>query len=129
MKAKQFERKHGLGYNNAPYYKKIWKHLFPESDPHDFSNASLYFIYVNEIRRLVADTLIDKAPADIYEFFGGKCKSSTCNQYISRLYMQQENNTIRPTVVKRYENILDKFNVPYEHLKPKFKGLKWENGF
>ena len=124
MKAKQFERKHGLGYNNGPYYKKIWKHLFPESDTNDFSNASLYFIYINEIRRLVADTLIDKAPADIYEFFGGKCKSSTCSQYISRLYMQQENNTIRPTVIKRYENILDKFNVSSEHLKPKFKGLK-----
>ena len=124
MKSKQFERKHGLGYNNGPYYKKIWKHLFTESDPNDFSNASLYFIYINEIRRLVADTLIDKAPADIYEFFGGECKSSTCSQYISRLYMQQENNTIRPTVVKRYENILDKFNVPYEHLKPKFKGLE-----
>ena len=123
MKAKQFEQKHGLGYNNAPYYKKIWKHLFPESDPHDYSNASLYLTYIHKLRNMVADTLVDKAPEDIYEFFGGKCKSSTCNQYISRLYMQQENNTIRQTVIKRYENILDKFNVPYQHLKPKFKGI------
>lgn len=126
MKAKQFEKKHELGKNNGYYYKKIWKHLFHKNDKHNYSNASLYLTYVNEIRRLVADTLIDKAPADIYEFFGGECKSSTCNQYISRLYMQQENNTIRPTVIKRYENILDKFNVSYEHLKPKFKGLKDE---
>lgn len=124
MKAKQFEQKHGLGYNNAPYYKKIWKHLFPESDPHDYSNASLYLTYIHKLRNMVADTLVDKEPIDIYEFFGGKCKSSTCNQYISKSYMQQEKNTLRPTVVKRYENILDKFNVEYKHLKPKFKGLK-----
>ena len=36
--------------------------------------------------------------------------------------MQQENNTIRPTVILRFEKILDKFNVSYEHIKPKFKG-------
>ena len=70
--------------------------------------------------------MVDKKPKDIYEFFGGNNKPETCHQYISRLYMQQEKNTIRPTVVKRYENILDKFNVKYEHLKPEFKGLKDE---
>lgn len=126
MKAKQFEKNHGLGKNNGYYYKRIWKHLFPESDTHDYSNASLYLTYIHKLRNMVSDTLVDKEPIDIYEFFGGECKSSTCNQYISRLYMQQENNTIRQTVVKRYEKILDKFNVPYEHLKPKFKGLKNE---
>lgn len=124
MKAKQFEQKHGLGYNNGPYYKKIWKHLFSENDKHNYSNASLYLTYVLKLRSLVADVMVDKQPKDIYEFFGGDNKPETCYQYISRLYMQQENNTIRPTVIKRYENILDKFNVSYEHLKPKFKGLK-----
>ena len=71
MKAKQFEQKHGLGKNNGYYYKRIWKHLFPESDPHDYSNASLYLTYIHKLRNMVADTLVDKEPIDIYEFFGG----------------------------------------------------------
>ena len=123
MKAKQFEQKHGLGYNNAPYYKKIWKHLFPKSDPHDYSNASLYLTYIHDLRNLVSDTMVDKQPADIYEFFGGNNKSETCHQYIRKLYMQQEKNALRPTVISRFEKILDKFNVSYEHIKPKFKGV------
>lgn len=126
MFAKQFEKKHNLGHNNAYYYKRLWNHLFPKDDYHNYSNASLYLTYVLKLRSLVADVMVDKKPKDIYEFFGGNNKPETCHQYISRLYMQQEKNTIRPTVVKRYENILDKFNVKYEHLKPEFKGLKDE---
>ena len=126
MFAKQFEELHNVGYNSGPYYKRMWKHLFPENDKHNYSNASLYLTYVLKLRSLVADVMVDKKPKDIYEFFGGNNKPETCHQYISRLYMQQEKNTIRPTVVKRYENILDKFNVSYENIKPKFKGLKDE---
>ena len=125
MTAKQFEEKHNLGYNNAPYYKKIWKHLFV-NDWHNYSNASKYLTYIHDLRNLVADTMADKQPADIYEFFGGNNKSETCHQYIIKLYMQQEKNALRQTVISRFEKILDKFNVSYEHIKPKFKGVENE---
>lgn len=123
MKAKQFEKKHSLGKNNAYYYKKIWINIFPENDKHNYSNASLYLTYVLKLKELVADLMVDKKPKDIYEFFEGNNKPETCYQYIKRLYMVQEKNSIRKTVISRYEKILDKFNVSYEHLKPKFKGL------
>ena len=123
MKAKQFEKKHELGKNNGYYYKKIWKHLFPKDDPHNYYNASLYLTYVHKLRNLVADTLADKNPIDIYEFFGGVNKPETCHQYMRKLYMVQEKNALRPTVISRHEKILDKFNVPYEHILPKFKGI------
>ena len=123
MKAKRFEKIHGLGYNNGPYYKKIWKHLFPKDDPHNYYNASKYLTYVLNLRSLVGDVLADKQPCDIYEFFGGNNKGETCHQYMKKLYMVQEKNTIRQTVISRYEKILQKFNVPYEHILPKFKGI------
>jgi len=123
MKAKQFESKHNLGKNNGYYYKRIWKHLFPENDPHNFYNASQYLTYVQKLRNLVADTLADKQPIDIYEFFGGNNKPETSHQYMRKLYMVQEKNALRPTVISRHEKILEKFNINYQHILPKFKGL------
>lgn len=119
----QFEEKHNIGFNTAYYYKKVFPHLF-EKDKHNYSDMSKYVDYVDTLRQMVADVMIGKQAIELCEFFGGNNKPETACVYVSRLYMTQEKRSLRKTVIKRHELILEKYGVEYKHLKPKFKGIK-----
>lgn len=123
MTARQFEEKHNIGFNASYYYKKVFPKLFDKKEPHNYSNASKYVAYIDTIKLMVADVMVDKKATEISHLF--KCKNATeaACVYVSRLYMIQEKRSLRKTVIKRHELILEKYNVPYKHLKPKFKGL------
>lgn len=118
MTAREFEEKHNIGFNTSYYYKKTFPHLFV-NDPHNYYNMSQYVTYLDSIRLLVADTMVDKKAVELAYLFKGKNKNETACVYVSRLYMTQEKRSLRKTVIDRHIKILKKYKVPYKHLLPK----------